>query len=195
MSILSAIKHNSSVLSLVKHYNFGQNQPIKIYQIFEIFECLGQNLLNSSCQFCNGKSVLFQIFHHSSLTHKSSLTFKLTHFLLCIKGSNESRNFENFVSSGGNLSDSTCDFPNQHWFFFFQILYNTLVSWNIAPLYFFSWNIIYVGKKQPIKVSIFETFEFSSLNSSNPWCRFWKGKSIPLQIFHHSSVPLLITPL
>ena len=29
---------------------FGQKQPIKV-QIFEIFECLGQNLLNSSCQF------------------------------------------------------------------------------------------------------------------------------------------------
>ena len=39
---------------------FGQNQPIK-EQIFEIFECSGQNLLNSSCQFWNGKSILFWI--------------------------------------------------------------------------------------------------------------------------------------
>ena len=29
---------------------FGQKQSIKV-QIFKIFECLGQNLLNSSCQF------------------------------------------------------------------------------------------------------------------------------------------------
>ena len=30
-------------------------------KIFEIFECLGQNLLNSLCQFWNDKSILFQI--------------------------------------------------------------------------------------------------------------------------------------
>ena len=47
VSILSAIKHNSSVLSKLEH---GQKQPIKM-QIFEIFECSGQKLLNSSCQF------------------------------------------------------------------------------------------------------------------------------------------------
>ena len=163
-------------------------------QIFEIFESLGQNLLNSSCQLWNRKSVLFQTLHHSSLTQNSSLSFKLIHFLLCIKGSNESHNFENFVSSGGNLSIRHVIFQTNIGFFF-QNLHHTLVSWNIAPLYFFSWNIKYFGKKQPIKVSFFETFEFSSLNSSNPLCRFWKSKSIPLQIFHHSSVSLLITPL
>ena len=45
---------------------FGQKQPIKV-QIFEIFECSDQNLLNSSSQFWTEKSIPFQILHHSSL--------------------------------------------------------------------------------------------------------------------------------
>ena len=92
------------------------------------------------------------------------------------------------------VSNSSCHFPN-HKSVFLQILHYTLVSLNIAPLYFFSWNIIYFGQMQPIKVKIFETFEFSSQNSSNSWCQFWNDKSIPIQIFHHSSLSLLITPL
>ena len=43
---------------------FGQKQPIKV-QIFEIFECLGQNLLNSSCQFWTSQFLFkFSIFLH-----------------------------------------------------------------------------------------------------------------------------------
>ena len=52
---------------------FGQKQPIKV-QIVEIFDCLGQNLSNSSCKFWIVKSIVFQILHHSSLSwHKTSL--------------------------------------------------------------------------------------------------------------------------
>ena len=35
---------------------FGQRQPIKV-QISEIFDCTGQNLSNSSCQFRTDKSI------------------------------------------------------------------------------------------------------------------------------------------
>ena len=42
----------------------GQKQPIKV-QIFEIFECLSQNLLNSSCQFWTSQFLFkFCIFLH-----------------------------------------------------------------------------------------------------------------------------------
>ena len=80
------------------------------------------------------------------ITHNSRLNFKLIHFLLCIKGSNESPNFENFIYSGENLPNSSSHFPN-HKSVFLQILHHTLVSWNIAPLYFFSSNIIYLKCK------------------------------------------------
>ena len=46
---------------------FAQKQPIKV-KGFEHFECSGQNLLNSLCQFWNEKSILLQIFHPSSVS-------------------------------------------------------------------------------------------------------------------------------
>ena len=48
---------------------FAQKDPIKV-KIFEIFECSGQNLFNSLCQFWNGKSIPLQIFYPSSISWK-----------------------------------------------------------------------------------------------------------------------------
>ena len=44
---------------------FVQKESIKV-KIFQTFECSGQNLSTSSCQFCNDKSIPLQILHHSS---------------------------------------------------------------------------------------------------------------------------------
>ena len=50
-----------------------QKKPIKL-QSFEIFECLGQNLSNSSCQFWTDTLITLQIFHHFSMSwHKIPL--------------------------------------------------------------------------------------------------------------------------
>ena len=46
---------------------FGQKQPIEV-QIFKVFQCFGQNLINSSCQFWTDKSIPFHVLHHSSLS-------------------------------------------------------------------------------------------------------------------------------
>ena len=46
---------------------YAQRQHIKM-EHFETFECLGQTLSNSSCQFWNHKIIPLQIFHHSSLS-------------------------------------------------------------------------------------------------------------------------------
>ena len=129
-----------------------------------------------------------------AIRHNSPLSFTLIHFLLSMKESNESPNFENFWCSGESLPNSLCHFPN-HKLAFVQISHHTLVAWNIASLYIFSSNIIYFGQKQSIKANIFETFKFSCQNSSNSSCQFWKDKSIPLQIVHHSPVSLLVTSL
>ena len=40
---------------------------------------------------------------------------------------------------------ASCHFPN-HKSVFLQILQHSLVSWDITPLYFFSWNVIYFNK-------------------------------------------------
>ena len=63
-SVLLQTLHHSSVLSYISplylfSWNviyFDQKEPIKV-QMFGYFECSGQNLSNSSCQFWNDKSI------------------------------------------------------------------------------------------------------------------------------------------
>ena len=141
-SIFSSIKNNSSILFSAQTFYiyFGQKQPIKA-QIFEIFECLGQNSSNSSCQFWTDKSIL-QFLHHSSLSWPITplVNFKLIHFQLWT-----------FKCFGESLPNFSCYFPN-HKSMFLRILHHSLVSWKITPQYFFSSNIMYFGQMQPIKV-------------------------------------------
>ena len=37
---------------------------------------------------------------------------------------------------------------------FLQILHHSSVSWDITPLYLFSWNLLYFQQKKPIKIQI-----------------------------------------
>ena len=143
--------------NIIPVYLFSWNiiyfgQPIKV-QIFEIFLVLGSKfvkfLMSILKRQVNSTSNFVSFF--IAITHNSPVSFKFILFLLCIKGFNESPNFENFVYSGENLSNSSCHFPN-HKSVFLQFLHRILVSWNIAPLYLFSTNIIYFGEKQPIKL-------------------------------------------
>ena len=76
-----------------------------------------------------------------------------------------------------------------------QILYPSSVSWKIIPLYFFNSDNIYFAQKELIKMTIFETFEWSGQILSNSLCQFWNDKSIPLQILYPSSVSWKIIPL
>ena len=115
------------------------------------------------------------------MTHNSLVSFELMHFLLWIKGSNQSPNFETFEFSVENL-------PNYH------VIFQT-TSQFFFKLCFFSSNNIYFGQKHSIKVQIFGIFECSGQHSLNFSCQFWNNESIPLQIFHHSLVSLHITPL
>ena len=84
------------------------------------------------------------------ITHNSTVSFKVIHFLLCIKGSNESPNFENFMCSGENLPNSSGNFLN-HKSLFLQILYHTLLSWNITPLYFLAQTLYTLVKTSSFK--------------------------------------------
>ena len=44
---------------------------------------------------------------------------------------------------------------------FLQILHHFSVSWDITPLYFFSWNFIYFQQKEPVKVWIWWSFTWA----------------------------------
>ena len=99
-----------------------------------------------------------------------------------------------YFSTYENLLNSSCQF-RKHKSVFLQILHQSPVPSNITPLDFFNSSIIYFGQKEPIKMYIFETFRCSGQHSSKSSCQFWNGKSIPLQILHHSSLPWHITSL
>ena len=66
------------------------------------------------------------ILHFHGIWH-SSVNFKLIHFLLLIKGSYESQNFETFKCFSEKMPNSSCHFPN-HKSVFLQILHQSLVS-------------------------------------------------------------------
>ena len=83
---------------------FVQKEPIKV-QIFETFQCSGQNLPNFSCQFWNEKSVPLKNFAS-----------------FWIKGSHQSPKLETFECSGKNLPSSSDHFSN-HKLLSLQILH------------------------------------------------------------------------
>ena len=79
--------------------------------------------------------------------------------------------FETFKCSGQN-SPNFCHFwKNKS--VFLQILHQSSVSWDVTPLYFFSWNFTYFQQKKPIKVQTWwnvawavESLKFCSLMGS-----------------------------
>ena len=126
------------------------------------------------------------------MIHNSPVNFKLIHFLLWIKESHKSLNFETSECSGKTLPNSLRHLPNQK-SVFLQILLHFSLSWNITPLYFFSSNIIYFVQKEPIKAQIFETFKCSGKNLSNFSFQFCNDSSSNVGSFffamaHNSSV-------
>ena len=60
--------------------------------------------------------------------------------------------------------------------FSFKFVYQSWVPSNITSLYFQSWSIIYFGRRQPIKVQIFEIFECSLQNLLNFSSQFWTSQ-------------------
>ena len=108
---------------------------------FKIFESSGQNLLNSSCQFWNEKSIPVFKFLDKRIPskcqfwHFQALWWKFAKFLMSF-----SKPQVSFSSKFAYCS----------------------VSWKITPLYFCSSNIIYFGRKEPIKTQIFSSAQVKS---------------------------------
>ena len=195
VSLFSFMKDYSSVLFSSKIYTLLKRSPLK-WKVLRIFECSGQNLLNSLCQFLNDASILHQILYSSSVSWKITplYFFSSNNIYFAHKEPIRVKIFETFERSGQNLSNSLRQFWNDE-SIPLQILYPSSVSWKITPLYFFSLNNIYFAQKEHIKMKIFETFKCSGQNSLSSSCQFWNDKSVSLQILHHSSFSWLITPL
>ena len=127
------------------------------------------------------------------MTHDSSVDFRLILFLLWIKGSHLSPNFETFKCSADYLPYSSCPFPNNK-SVFLQILHHASVLWKKTPLYFFRPNNKYFAREEQMRVHVLET--------SSAWVRFHlilaiyeTTDQIFFQIFHQSSGSWDITPL
>ena len=187
--------HQSSVPSNITPLYYFSTQTLHTLVQRSPSKCKFLRFLSARVKIHQSLSTLKQQVNSSSsfasffiaMTINSLVSFKLTHFLLWIKESHQSPNFETFKCSGENFPNSSCHFWKQK-SVFLQILHQYSVLPNITPLYFFRSNIIYFVQKKPIKVQIFEIFECSGQNLSNFSCQFWTDKSIPLQILYHSSL-------
>ena len=188
-------QHSSVPWKITPLYFFSSNniyfalkEPIKA-KIFETFECSGQNLSNSLCQFWNNKSIPLQILYPSSVSWKITplYFFSSNNIYFAQKKPIKLKILETYECSGQNLSNSLCQFWNDK-SIPLQILYPYSISWKITPLHFFSSNNIYFAQKEPIKMKMFETFKCSGQNSSNSSSQLWNDKSVPLQIFRNSSL-------
>ena len=143
---------------------FAQKDPIKV-KIFETFECSGQNLSNSLCQFWNDKSIPLQILYPSSVSWKitSLYFFSSKNIYFAQKKPIKMKILETYKCSGQNLSNFLCQFWLSNFLCQFwndksiplQIFYLSSVSWKIIPLYFFSSKNINFAQKEPIKRKIF----------------------------------------
>ena len=92
---------------------FAQKEPIKI-KMFETFECSAQNLVNSLCQFWNGKSIPCQILYPSSVSWKITLLyfFISDNIYFAQKKPIKVKIFETFECSGQTFWNSLCQFWN-----------------------------------------------------------------------------------
>ena len=117
--------------------DFAQKEPIKM-KIFEIFECLGQVLSNSLCQFWNKELIPLQILCPSSVSLKITplYFFSANNIYFAQKEPIKMKIFETFECSGQNFSNFLCQFWNNK-LIPLQILYPSSVSWKITPVFFF----------------------------------------------------------
>ena len=124
-------------------------------KIFEAFECSGQNLSNSLCQFWNDKSIPLQILHPSSVSWKITplYFFSSNNIYFAQKEHIKMKIFETFKCLGQNSSNSSCQLWNDK-SVPLQILCNSSLSWQITPLWILSLYFFKFGLKDPIKIPI-----------------------------------------
>ena len=96
---------------------FAQKKSIKV-KILETFECSGQNLSNSLCQFWNDKSIPLQILYPSSVSWKITplYFFSSNYIYFAQKEPIKVNIFETFECSSQNFPNSLCQFWNDNRF-------------------------------------------------------------------------------
>ena len=92
---------------------FAQKQRIKV-NIFETFECWGQDLSNSLCHIWNGKSILLQILYPCSISWKITALyiFSSNNIYFAQKEHIKTKILETFKFTGQNSWNSSCQLWN-----------------------------------------------------------------------------------
>ena len=113
---------------------FAQKELIKM-KIFETFECSGQNLSNSLCQFWKDKLIPLQILYPSAVSWKiiPLYFFSSNNFYFAQKEPIKLNIFETFKCSGQKSPNFSCQF----WIdksIPLQILHHFSFSWHITLL-------------------------------------------------------------
>ena len=119
----------------------------------ETFKCSRENLLNSSL-FSKAQVSFSSNFASLSsiIKDKSSVFFRSS-----ITGKDQSKcKFLRLLSAWIKIYQILVIFETTNHFSFKFFILSAI---KITPLFFLTWNIIYFGQKQPIKVHIFESFE------------------------------------
>ena len=150
---------------------------------FETFECSGQNLSNSLCQFWNDKSIPLQILHPSSVSWKISprYFFSSNNIYFAQNEHIKKKIFETFECSSQNSSNSSCQFSNYK-SIPLQILHHSSLPWRVTSLWILSSFFFDCGLNY--QNSNFETFKCSGENLPYSSCHFPNHKSV----LHHPSV-------
>ena len=191
-SFFIVMTHNSPVNFNLKHFLLwvkGSHENPN----FQNFECSGENLPNSSWHFWKHKSVFFEILQQYPVP-SNIIPCKFLRFLSArVKIRQIPRvNFEltsQFLFKFCNILQSwhisNLYILSSYIFYVGQILHYYSVSWKITLFYFFRSCVVYFAQKGPIKVQMFEAFEYLDQNSPNS-CHFWNKKLIFLQILYHT---------
>ena len=151
-SFFIVMTHNSPVNFKLMHFLLwikGSHQSPS----FDTFEYYGKNLPNS-CHFTNQKSVFLQIFHHSSVSWNITLLYFFRSNVIYFAQKEPVKvEILRILSAQVKIHQIFVTFEST-----IQILHQPSVSWDITPLYFFSWNFIYIQQKEPIKIEIWWNF-------------------------------------
>ena len=146
-SIFSAIKQLLSTFLPQTFYTLVKRNPLKSKFVL-IFECSGQHLSNSSCRFWNNKSILFQIFHYSSLSRHIAPLQILSSYIFYLGQKDPIKAPVLILSSAlvkiFKIPHVIFQTTSQ---FFFEFCITLQCHEKLTPLYFFRWNIIYFAQK------------------------------------------------
>ena len=126
--------------------------------IFENFECSGQILSNSLCQFWN-ESFPLQVLYPYSVSWKiiPLYFFSSNNTYFAQKEHIKINFFETFKCLGQNSPNSWCQFWNDK-SFPLQILHHSSLSWHITPLRILSSYFSYFGLKDAIIIPILRLY-------------------------------------